>query len=188
GGVVQFERARQRGIDVPRPERMHRARMDEGYGEHDLVRELPFNPDGALHHTRRPQILVHLADSLWQLTLQQALNRRNIRKEFGMVHHKPPLGYAVESDGLEDQVFAEAVVEEPRAGADYGLSGFSAPRSRRPCEAEPRSRVGPIVKMVLGLVPQTHAEGETGTHPPIILDIDSRFRLRQSALGNLYPG
>src|SRR5258708_33224696 len=150
---------------------MHRARMDKSYGEHELVRELPLNPNGALHHTRRPQILVHLPDGLRQLTCQQALKRRNIRKKVGMVDYKLPLGYAVESHRLQDQVFAEAVVEEPGAGADYGLRGSSAPCCRSPCEAEPRSRVGPIVKMVLDLVPQTHAEGETGTHPPIILDI-----------------
>src|SRR5260370_19669843 len=100
-----------------------------------------------------------------------------------MVDDKPPLGHAVESDRLQDQAFAEAVVEEPRAGADYGLGWFSAPRSWRPCEAEPRRHVGPIVKMVLDLVAQTRAEGQTRAHPPIVLDIDSRFRLRHSALG-----
>src|SRR5260370_42507703 len=100
-----------------------------------------------------------------------------------MVDDKPPLGHAVESDRLQDQVFAEAVVEEPRAGADYGLGGFSAMRSWRPCEAEPRRHIGPIVKMVLDLVAQTRAESETRTDAPIILDVDSRFRQRHGAPG-----
>src|SRR5215472_11224053 len=117
------------------------------------------------------------------MKVQQVLERRHIRKKVGMVDHKARLGRPVEPHCLQDEVLTEAVVEKTRARAEYGLGGFSASRSWRPREAESRGHVGPILKMVLHLVPQTRAEGQAGTCLAIILDVDPSFRSRQRALG-----
>src|ERR1019366_7078414 len=87
-----------------------------------------------------------------------------------------------------DQILGEAVVKQPKTGAQYGFRGALPASAYAPGNTEPRRPVRMIVDCVLRFKAQAAAQREVGTHLPVLLHVQSRVHHCDGYTGSAAAG
>ncbi len=178
---IWIVRARQRCIDVVRPQFVQTVRIRISHRQRSMSRQLALHRHRRLHDIRRAQVR---ADFLNRLRSGlQSLDRRNIGEEIRIGYHELLLNLSVVTIGRQSVRQREAIVKDSVSRADHRLRlGIRASRSRCPRDRNARCEIPPVMNIALCLVAQTGAHRDVRPYPPIVAHERSHVHLMQCQL------
>src|SRR5437763_11556704 len=113
-------------------------------GEHKIFGKLPLYADAHLSHGRSLDTAIQGANRLGNAIDEQLADGGNDGVEIGRVENELLLADTVAAEGIEREVFADAIVEQAGAGAKHCL-GRLALGGQTPGEADARGDIAMVV-------------------------------------------
>src|SRR5262245_37120498 len=173
--------SRQGSVDRSGTKDVKSTNVDVARRNRHVMRQLMLHADHALYRVGRFQTRGLLIDRHRHRKSFQLIRGGDLGEEVRLHHNKLLLVCSVQTLGIESQIFAHAIVEDPKAAANNCLRLLST--AGRPGKTDSGRDIEVTADVCLCFVAETKVQRQVGPQLPIVLAKTTKIELTYFGLG-----